>query len=499
MAAPLISSQFRIHNAQQFYEAFGEAAPTNMYFFIGRPQAWDTTTISGVTAQHSASYNSSPTDNNPPTPIDNFNYEQEMFEDMIAMKKIPAANAALVIQRYTWTAGVTYSMYRHNYTADYKANSAGENASNLYDAQFYVINTANYAVYKCIYNGSSPTYPNGIPSTVAPTGTSSSISTTADGYKWKYMYTLGTDDVLKFLTSSYMPVNIESAIVTNAALNVGKIDTIVIKNAGSGYNDGTYTGVPIRGDGTGGTVTLTVVAGAVTGVAITNGGSNYTFARINVNNNEISGVGSGSGANLEIIIPPSGGHGANAYKELGTKRVMVNVKLEYSESGEFPITNDFRRIGLIRDPLQADGSAATLNTYTTLKSIKFPSGTSSDFLVDEIITQSGTNAVGRVVDWDSSTKVLKYYQSEYEDVSTGTSGGAFNLFSGANTVTGSTSSSAVTPDLTYSGTSNNVTFVSGYAGSEIKSYSGDIIYIENRRPISRASDQVEDVKLVVEF
>ena len=29
--------------------------------------------------------------------------------------------------------------------------------------------------------------------------------------------------------------------------------------------------------------------------------------------------------------------------------------------------------------------------------------------------------------------------------------------------------------------------------------SGDIIYVENRRPISRASDQTEDIKIVVEF
>jgi len=29
--------------------------------------------------------------------------------------------------------------------------------------------------------------------------------------------------------------------------------------------------------------------------------------------------------------------------------------------------------------------------------------------------------------------------------------------------------------------------------------SGDIIYIENRKPIQRASDQTEDIKLIIEF
>ena len=41
--------------------------------------------------------------------------------------------------------------------------------------------------------------------------------------------------------------------------------------------------------------------------------------------------------------------------------------------------------------------------------------------------------------------------------------------------------------------------VSGYASPELQPDSGDVIYLENRKPISRASDQTEDVKLVVEF
>jgi hypothetical protein len=29
--------------------------------------------------------------------------------------------------------------------------------------------------------------------------------------------------------------------------------------------------------------------------------------------------------------------------------------------------------------------------------------------------------------------------------------------------------------------------------------SGDILYVENRKPITRASDQTENIKLIVEF
>jgi hypothetical protein len=33
----------------------------------------------------------------------------------------------------------------------------------------------------------------------------------------------------------------------------------------------------------------------------------------------------------------------------------------------------------------------------------------------------------------------------------------------------------------------------------LQPYSGDIIYVENRVPISRAADQIEDVKLIIQF
>jgi hypothetical protein len=44
-----------------------------------------------------------------------------------------------------------------------------------------------------------------------------------------------------------------------------------------------------------------------------------------------------------------------------------------------------------------------------------------------------------------------------------------------------------------------MSFTSGYAKSEVKKDSGKVIYIDNRRAISRAGDQIEDIKIVVEF
>ena len=68
-----------------------------------------------------------------------------------------------------------------------------------------------------------------------------------------------------------------------------------------------------------------------------------------------------------------------------------------------------------------------------------------------------------------------------------------------NVITGATSSASFTPSTGTSGTTNGVAFSGGYASPELNRDSGDIIYVENRRAISRGSDQTEDIKVVVEF
>jgi len=65
-------------------------------------------------------------------------------------------------------------------------------------------------------------------------------------------------------------------------------------------------------------------------------------------------------------------------------------------------------------------------------------------------------------------------------------------------ITGQGSSATGTP-ASGSSTVNNVVIASGYSVPEIDADTGDVIYIENRTAITRASDQTENVKLIVEF
>ena len=111
--------------------------------------------------------------------------------------------------------------------------------------------------------------------------------------------------------------------------------------------------------------------------------------------------------------------------------------------------------------------------------------------------------------YDTTTRVLKYYQ----DVTDGTVNGNVIPFSGSNQITGSTNNYTATPDATQGTASVPVTqitigvsvyelglsFVTGYANEEIELNSGEILYLDNRIPITRSADQNEELKVVIEF
>ena len=356
------------------------------------------------------------------------------------------------------------------------------------DATFYVLSSDNN-VYKVIDNNGNSA------STVEPTGTSTSILTTGDSYKWKYMYTLTASEQTNFLSTDFMHVSTDST-VSSAAVD-GAIDTVLIKTAGSGGANGTHTGVAIRGDGSSGECSVTVAGGAVTAVTVTTAGSGYTFAYIRNADIVSAGATSLSGAELDVIIPPKGGHGKNAVEELGGHFVMMNTDFtgdESSNSGDFTTANDFRRVGLLLDPTTG-GSAASATTLRGTKAVKL-SGTPGTFTVDEEINQASTGAVGKVVEYDSTNKILYYIQTRFNDEGVD-SNGNLTAFSGANAITGQDSSAAGTPD-TSTQTVDNIVFSSGYNSGEIDADT-DVLYQENRSPITRASDQTENIKLIVEF
>jgi len=483
----IVTNKFRIHNAEQFTESFTESSPNIYYMGIGRPQAFGT-----LTRGDSRTTNEG-TDASPLTPVDSVQDEFYYFDDLLAAKKVTSSDVSYVIPRRNWATGTVYDYYRHDYgnriTGTTTTQTSDSGASTIWDSTFYVLSSANH-VYKCLDNNS------GANSTVEPTGTSTSILSTADGYKWKYMYSLTAAQQTNFLSTDFMAVATD-ATVSSAATD-GAINIVKIKSAGTGGTTGTHTSIPIRGDGSSGTVSVTIAGGAITGVTVTNAGSGYTFGYITLADINSNGGGSLTGAELDCIIEPKGGHGFNAVIELGGFYVMLNTNFEAGEtsnSGDFTTANDFRRVCLMRDP-ESGGSAATATTLRNTKAVLVTSP-SGNFTVDEEINQATTGAVGKVVEWDSSNNILYYIQTRFNDHGVD-SNGDLTAFSGTNTITGQSSGVTATPSSSTT-TVDSISFTSGYNSGELDADTGDIMYIENRSPITRASDQTENVKLIIEF
>ena len=459
------------------------------------------------------------TEDAPPAPIDNQIEKAAVYDDIIAAKRITSTFARLVAPRYNWSLSTNpkFDMYRPNYSPTPAGGGAigvqtALGSSALSGSKYYVMNS-NYEVFKCLYNGQTPANPTGINATYEPktsptagqgTYANGLFTESATGYIWKYMYTLSTADVIAFLSSDFLPMGTYAG---PAAVD-GAIHIAVIKDGGANMPTSGTVYVPVDGDGTGAIVKITTSAGgAISSVEMEAVGSGYTYGNVRlVNGNVYSDTGlsnavtiaANATGSVEVIMSPEGGHGADLAAEFFAKRVMTNIRLTYAEgSGDFPVDNDFRRIGIIQDPFNYGtttvASASTLRGTAALKLTG-----SGDYTIDEEITQtvsSGT-AKGRVVSWDSTNGILKYFQSP--DLHTH-NGKVLAFDHATNNVTGATSSTARPIDANQDTALADISFTDGKANPEIAPNSGDIVYIENRRQITRAADQIEDIKLVIEF
>ena len=231
-------------------------------------------------------------ENVPTSPFDSQEEKFEIFDDMISLKRVKKDDVTFVVKRYNFGANTTYDMYKPDYSS---AKTTATGATSLFASTFYVMNS-NYEVFKCLYNGQTPTDPSGVVAVTEPTKVQSisgifiepedpgNPGFRTDGkrpYIWKYMYTIPTDSVLKFLSTDFLPI-VEETAVTTAAVN-GAIDTILITDSGTNYDAGTYYS-PIQGDGAGGIAKLVVDSGAIVEASLQAAGTNYTYGSINLGN-----------------------------------------------------------------------------------------------------------------------------------------------------------------------------------------------------------------------
>jgi len=514
----IITDQLRILNAKNFVAA--ATSSTNSYYsFIGLPNASDY---------------SSTWDATPPAPKDSFEQENDYWDTMIALKKISAGDVNQVVKKNIWTSGTTYDMYRHDISRTNTSKPSG--ATSLYSANYFVINE-DYKVYICLQNGTNPENPTGRPSLDQPTFTDLEPRTagdSGDGYIWKYLYTIKPSEIVKFDSTNFMPVpknweaSTDNAAVRDNALTSGQLKIVTITNRGVGLGTAnrTYTRVPIKGDGSGAEVTIVINNDSkVDSVTVSRGGSGYTYGTVDLIS---GGVPTGSTSPIfNVIIPPQGGHGSDIYRELGASNVLVYSRIENdTENPDFITGNQIARVGIVENP-ETYGSSTLLSEskVSAIYALKLTGigYSTASFTADSRITQTigvGSTAVGRVVSYDSATGVLKYWQDKSlvgfnsdgsqnisptygfnlnRFTSSPSTGGSVNIIGGSVTLGIDTSFTGVSTTINSRTYYLGQSFINGISNPEVKKYSGNIIYVDNRPSITRSTNQKEDIKVILQF
>ena len=456
-SAQLLSGS-KVYEVLQYYYSPSQVHDTTLYAFIGRVTPWPNETI-------------------PPAPTQDQRSIKDIFKDIIATKLITSSDISPVIPRIDWNSGTVYDYYED--TEDMLA----VDLDNIIIKQFYVRNRFDQ-IFKCLWNN------NGSQSTVEPqflpgTFDNSFLVKTADGYKWKFMYSLDAGLKQKFFDANWMPVPIGEApnpVSTFAA--EGSVDVINITTVGLGYTPGGAT-ITISGDGqfANGTPVINA-AGYLYDVTMANTGTGYTYAVAVIN--VLPGFSTPNVVAIaEAPASPIGGHGFDPISELGCNHVMVAPEFIESENGLIPTDMTYRQIGLLVDPVSQESVAeepmmiANGAIYDVTTKLFVSPGT-GNYNTGQTIYQ-GTNLAtatfsAKVVSFDSLNNIVKAINI------TGTPVINQALIQDASGVVGTAVRTLLTTE--------NPDFII---------YSGYMAYIENREGIARSPDGTEQFRIVLSF
>jgi len=279
-----------------------------------------------------------PEETNPETVKSADSYEYSARNDILSVKKVLPTDVSLVVPRRDWASGTVYDQFDGEYNTSYLSSSG---AANIKTATFYVLSAA-FNVYKCLYNY------NGALSTSEPVGNNFTPDTYADGYIWKYLYTIPLSLRNRFLTADYMPVQ---KAISNQFYSGGEVETVIIDNAGIGYLGNASTTLTVNGTFKGSTgnsiANIRPVfneTGQFLNIIIDAAGNNYS--------------------NASIVINDTRGLGTSYYKGLSSVLVS-NVGASYSAAAIANTTGTISTTGIFQPTGNAKVTLNFSNTYFT--------------------------------------------------------------------------------------------------------------------------------------
>ena len=496
---------FRVQNANNFIESlYGEEGENASYLFIGKPTPWED-------------------ENRPPLPINNLEHFFDAYQQILSMRRIRGNECYSMFRRISWGSGTVYDYYRHDYS---DTNPAFSGATKLDNANYYVINTKN-VVYVCLFNS------NNLPSTVEPQNDNYEPFFTTDGYQWLKLFSIKQQVLYDYSTLQYLPVTTDGANIDTEPRVGGEITTVVITSRGDGYTinpGGTLNEIEtyyckVVGDGDGAVASVRVtppsienpeIGQGIGAVRIVRPGSDYTYATLDFTagrcyasladlDAEVNGLdprGDGRFRTTVIINPPNG-WGYDIKRQLAATTAGVFGTFSYNLTDFFPETT-FRQIGILQNPEANPPAVDGTNTLSGVYGFKvIEIEGQPEFIIGETIYQQRFNtelnrtqtAKGRIVGWDEGEKIIRYIQIPEEHVD---DDGVLYQFDASTFIKGATSNK-VTEPIAYNGPLAGLYFVNGFADTEVKRYTGNMLYISNISPVLRAPTQTERISLLIQF
>lgn len=445
----IVTEHFRRNNAATFLADIANAA-NNYYLGIGKSDKWAADeSIAAVVPSINGTNGE----------------ERDILSNLITCIQVTTGNTHIAIPNIIFETGRKYKAYKPNDSSCFYPTIGADTVYPCYA-------TLSGRVYLCLSNNA------GAAATVLPTSALNySAVTGADNYIWVLIDTDATNfNTDQFISIRSTPNNTNSTQILNDG--GGLLYGFTILNGGSGYSNQTVT-FNARQSGSAtpvvvSNVVVTTTGGVITGVALPSG---YDYTGSNAKNilgGVFIGLTGGTGAVIVPNIAPAEGFAYNPSRTLPAfyAAISINAVDNISSDGLFI---PFRQISLIKN-LEITAGTANPSTLAALR-----------YLVLSGAPAYSTNT-GEVITFTNSSRA---FYDTYAVV-----GGQHRVYFHQNSITGTGIVPAGTS--TYTTGANSVSYTA-VNDNEYISNSGDVVFTENRLPITRQSGQTEEIKIIIQF
>lgn len=500
--AAIITETFR-RKMRDLLEADMIANP--YYIGIGKSNPWE--------PNYSGNAESASTFNVPipkGTPADDI----ETLNNLTSLIKITEDNISAAIPKIVWKSGNAYKAYN-----PYDESCFYSDTNILFPC--YAINEAlpTKPIFLCLRKGSGP-------STIAPNIASYGYQALADGYVWAYVQDyINLDNTIN--SNAFIQIHKKSLSERNASPSTitackgatgGKIYGFTVVNGGSGYSissppdayisikrtvtlansqpttlSGSFKLIPTVANVT---INGVTTSGVITGWTFDAGQSIITLLSDESNSNVISasieiipksGAPGGSGALIVPHISPLDGFGYHPSKDFPGWYMGVYSKFEDDTDDTF--FTPYRQISIIRKPTWDEGLLGP-NPPATLRALRWFSIPQTAFATINNFKITG-RTIKIVVPGGSINPTIGYADLVYYDVNESRlyfhqcySGGFGHI--------------PATGNILIDGIQTSIAYTSVNSGEYITN-TGEVVFTENRKPIERAPQQAEELKIIIQL